>query len=95
MRYSKRKIELWPEDSRKRPKHGGGSPRVCILLFPFIGQLLIHIIFGFEIWSLILRVERRLRVLENKVLRRIYGRKRDEVAGEWRKVYNEGFCGKR
>jgi hypothetical protein len=38
-----------------------------------------------------LRVERRLRVLENKVLRRIFGRKSDEVAGEWRKVYNEGF----
>jgi hypothetical protein len=36
-----------------------------------------------------LREERRLRVLENKVLRRIVGPKRDEVTGEWRKVHNE------
>jgi hypothetical protein len=36
-----------------------------------------------------LREERRLRVLENSVLRRIFGRKRDEVTGEWRKLHNE------
>jgi hypothetical protein len=33
--------------------------------------------------------ERRLRVFENRVLREIYGRKRDEVTGEWRKLHNE------
>jgi len=38
---------------------------------------------------LTLRKERRLRVLENKVLRRIFGPKRDEVIGEWRKIINE------
>jgi hypothetical protein len=36
-----------------------------------------------------LREERRLRVFENKVLRRIFGPKRDEVIGEWRKLHNE------
>jgi hypothetical protein len=42
-----------------------------------------------EIWSLILRSERRLRVLENRVLSRIVGPKRDEVTGEWTKFHNE------
>jgi len=36
-----------------------------------------------------LREERRLRVFENKLLRRIFGLKRDEVPGEWRKLHNE------
>jgi hypothetical protein len=39
--------------------------------------------------SLILRRECGLRVFENRVLRRVFGPKRDEVAGEWRKLYNE------
>jgi hypothetical protein len=39
--------------------------------------------YGFETWSLALREERRLRVFENRVLRRIFGPKRDEVRGEW------------
>ena len=45
--------------------------------------------YGFETWSLTLREERRLRAFENWVLRRISGPKRDEVAGEWRKLHNE------
>jgi hypothetical protein len=36
-----------------------------------------------------LREERKLRVFENKVLRRIFGPRRDEVMGEWRKLHNE------
>ena len=44
---------------------------------------------GRETWSLILREERRLRVFENRVLRRIFGSKRHEVTGEWRKLHNE------
>jgi len=44
---------------------------------------------GCETWSLILREERRLRVFENRVLRRIFGPRRDEVAREWRKLHNE------
>jgi len=47
------------------------------------------VLYGCETWSLILREERRLRVFENRVLRRIYGPKRDDVTGEWRKLHNE------
>jgi len=43
------------------------------------------VLYGCETWSLTLREERRLRVFENRVLRRIFGPKRDEVTGEWRK----------
>ena len=42
-----------------------------------------------ETWSLTLREGRRLRVFENRVLRRIFGPKRDEETGEWRKLHNE------
>jgi hypothetical protein len=47
------------------------------------------VLYGCETWSLILREERSLRVFENRVLRRIFGPKRDEVTGEWRKLHNE------
>ena len=47
------------------------------------------VLYGCEIWSLTLRDERRLRVFENRVLRRVFGPKRDEVTGEWRKLHNE------
>ena len=46
-------------------------------------------LYGCETWLLTLREERRLRVFENRVLRRLYGPKRDEVTGEWRKLHNE------
>jgi len=46
-------------------------------------------LYGCETWSLTLREERRLRVFENRVLRRVCGPKRDEVTGEWRKLNNE------
>jgi len=42
-----------------------------------------------ETWSLTLSEERRLRVFENRVLRKVFGPKRDEVTGEWRKLHNE------
>jgi hypothetical protein len=42
------------------------------------------VLYGFETWSLTLREEHRLRVFVNRVLRRIFGPKRDEVTGEWR-----------
>ncbi|KAJ4438175.1 hypothetical protein ANN_14114 [Periplaneta americana] len=44
--------------------------------------------YGCETWTLTLREEQRLRVFENKVLRKIFGAKRDEVTGEWRKLHN-------
>jgi hypothetical protein len=46
------------------------------------------VLYGCETWSLTLREERRLRVFENRVMRRIFGHKRDEVTGEWRKLDN-------
>jgi hypothetical protein len=45
-------------------------------------------LYGYETWSLILREKHRLRVFENRVLRRIFGSKRDEVMGERRKLHN-------
>jgi hypothetical protein len=50
------------------------------------------VLYGCETWSLTLREEHRLRVFENRVLRRIFGQKRDEVTGEWRKLNNEELC---
>jgi len=47
------------------------------------------VLYGCETWSLTLGEERRLRVFENRVLRRVFGPKRDEVTGEWRKLHNE------
>jgi hypothetical protein len=51
--------------------------------------MLTVILYGCETWSLTVREEHRLRVLENRVLRRIFGPKRDEVTGEWRKLCNK------
>jgi hypothetical protein len=47
------------------------------------------VLYGCESWSLTLKEEHRLGVFEKRVLRRIFGPKRDEVAGEWRKLHNE------
>ena len=47
------------------------------------------VLYGCETWSLTMREERRLRVFENRVLRRIFEPKRDEVRLEWRKLHNE------
>ena len=46
------------------------------------------VLYGCETWSLTLREERKLRVFENRVLRKIFGPRRDEVMGEWR-LHNE------
>jgi hypothetical protein len=47
------------------------------------------VLYGCETWSLTLREEHRLRVFENRVLRRIFGPKGDGVTGEWRRLHNE------
>ena len=47
------------------------------------------VLYGCETLSLTLREERRLRVFENRVLKIVFGPKRDEVTGEWRKLHNE------
>jgi hypothetical protein len=47
------------------------------------------VLYGCETWSLTLREEQRLRVFENRVLRRIFRPKRDEATGDWRRLHNE------
>ncbi|KAJ4450481.1 hypothetical protein ANN_01906 [Periplaneta americana] len=46
------------------------------------------VLYGCETWTLTLREEHKLTVFENKILRKIFGAKRDEVTGEWRKLHN-------
>ena len=51
------------------------------------------VLYGCEAWSLTAREERKLRVFENTVLRRIFGPRRDEVTGEWRRLHYEELNG--
>ena len=50
-------------------------------------KILSVVLYGCETWSITMREESRLEVLENRVLRRIFGPKREEVTGEWRKLH--------
>jgi hypothetical protein len=53
------------------------------------------VLYACETWSLTIREEHRLRMFDNRVLRRIFGQKRDELTGGWRKLHNEDlrdFC---
>jgi hypothetical protein len=50
------------------------------------------ILYGCETWLLTLKEGCRLRVFENRVLRKIFGPKRDDIMGEWRKLHNEETC---
>ena len=72
----------------------------CILSTAYVNNLrgyaaftpttvLPFVLYGCETWSVIPREERRLRVFENRVSRRIFGAKRDEVTGGWRQLHNE------
>jgi hypothetical protein len=51
--------------------------------------ILPFVLYGCKTWSLTLRKGGRLRVLENRVLGRIFGPRRDEVTREWRKLHND------
>jgi hypothetical protein len=57
----------------------------CLGIYKII--ILPVVLYGCETWSLTLREEHRLRVFENRVLRRIFGPKKDEVTGKWRKLH--------
>jgi hypothetical protein len=63
------------------------SKNVKIKIYRII--ILPVVLCGCETWSLTLREERRLRVFDNRVLRKIFGPKRDEVTREWRRLHNE------
>jgi hypothetical protein len=58
-----------------------GMPKTIVVL-PVV-------LYGCETWSLTVREEHKLRVFENRVLRRIFERKKDEMTGGWRKLENE------
>jgi hypothetical protein len=59
---------------------------VSLTFFPLISPVALY---GCETWSLTLKEEHRLRVFENGVLRRIFGPRREEVTGRWRKLHDE------
>ena len=63
--------------------------KIYIYIYIYKTIILPVILYGCETWSLTLREERKLRVSENKVLRRIFGPRRDEVTEEWRRLHNE------
>jgi hypothetical protein len=53
----------------------------------------LHIVlYGYETWCLPLGEEHRLRLFENRVLRRIFGPEREKLAGDWRRLRNEELC---
>jgi hypothetical protein len=66
---------------------GGGCGSV--LLISVECYLLLVVLYGCESWSLTLSEESRLPVFEKRVLRRLFGPKRDDVTGEWKKLHNE------
>jgi hypothetical protein len=76
------KIMLWPAMLSSRLL----SKNVKIRIYKT--KILPVVLYGCETWSLTLREEHRLRVFENRVLRRIFGPKRDEVIGGWRTLHN-------
>jgi len=65
------------------------SKNLKIKIYIYITIILPVVLYGCETWSLTLWEERKLRVCENMVLRRIFGPRRDEVTGEWRRLHNE------
>jgi len=67
----------------------GGCRRQKYLKVKIYKNIILSVVYGCETWSVTLWEERRLRVFKNRVLRRIFGPKRDEVTGECRKLHNE------
>jgi len=64
------------------------SKNINIKILPY-RTIILSVVYGCETWSVTLREERRLRVFEKRVLRRIFGPERDEGIGEWRQLHNE------
>jgi hypothetical protein len=62
--------------------------------FRYLGMTVTNksmVLYGCETWSLTLREKHKVRVFESRVLRKIFGPKRQEVTGGWRKLHNEDF----
>jgi hypothetical protein len=75
------------------------SKTFCLLVYCWKTKIKIFktitlplVLYGCETWSLTLREEHRLAEFENRMLRRIFGLKRYEVTGGWRKLHNEKLC---
>ena len=67
-----------------------GSCHLCaVCTFSYLRNQRTPTMYGCETWSLKMREESRLRLFENRVLKRMFGPKRDKVKGEWRKIHNE------
>ncbi|KAJ4444847.1 hypothetical protein ANN_06644 [Periplaneta americana] len=70
-------------------RHANRYFTTCMICNKVVDQVILPVfLYGCETWTLTLREEHRLRMFENKVLRKIFGTKRDEVTGEWRKLHN-------
>jgi hypothetical protein len=69
------------------PKRDEVTGEQCCYIYRIL--ILPVVFYGCETWSFILREEHRVRMFENRVLRRIFVPKRNEVTGEWRKLHNE------
>jgi hypothetical protein len=61
----------------------------CLKIEIHTNIILLVVLYGHEIWSLTLSEERRLKVSENRMVRRIFGPKREEGTGGWRRLHNE------
>jgi hypothetical protein len=81
----------WLLPTELQPTTGDGRFSLPFNCFYLKTIILPVVLYGCETWSLTLREERRLRVFENRVLRKIFGPKGDEVTGEWRRLHNEGL----
>jgi hypothetical protein len=67
----------------------GGRGNFLHITLYIITIILPVVLYGCETWSLTLREEHRLRVFQNRVLRRIFGPKKDGLTGQWRKLHND------
>jgi hypothetical protein len=65
------------------------ASRYSVLYRYLVTIILSVVLYGCKTWSLTWKEERMLRVFENRVLMRIFGPKRDDVTGEWRKLHDE------
>ncbi|KAJ4439560.1 hypothetical protein ANN_07687 [Periplaneta americana] len=84
--YLESKLKESEEDIKRSPTLSLLSKNLKVRIYKTV--IVPVVLCGCETWTLTLREEQRLRVFENKVLRKIFGANRDEVTGEWRKLHN-------
>jgi hypothetical protein len=82
-------VFLFAKSPVKLEKAELGFPHIILKIRIYRTIILPVILYGCETWSPTLREEHRLRACENRVSRRMYESKRDEVTGDWRKLHNE------